>query len=235
MSPYTEVKSVIYLIGGPPRCGKTTLARRLAGAMHCSWIQTDYLEAAISRYLPGHDDRQNPKPAATAAGRYDILYATYSAAQGIAYDRARAQRIWPGVQALIAMAVSDGEDLVLEGFHIDPVLVDHVAAPTEAAGRRAVRCVFLVREDVENTVAGIRRPSRTNDWLLRGIQQDVTFERIMHMIVLYSKAIRADAERSHFPVVLVDGDFDRQIEYAMSVLQNTGTNSASAEPVMDRR
>ncbi len=219
MSPYAEVKSVIYLIGGPPRCGKTTLARRLAGAMHCSWIQTDYLEAAVSCYLPNHGDRQNPEPAANAAGRYDILYATYSADQCVAYDRARARRIWPGVQALIAMALSDGEDLILEGFHVDPVLVGQIAAPTDADGLGAVRCVFLVREDVENTVASIRRSSPTNDWLLRGIQQDVTFERIAHMIVLYSRAIRADAERRRFPVIPVDGDFDRQIEHAVRALQ----------------
>jgi hypothetical protein len=77
-----------------------------------------------------------------------------------------------------------------------------------------VRCIFLVREDVENTLSSIRRSSRTNDWLLRGIRQDVTFERIAHMIVLYSSAIGADAERRRFPVVAVDRDFGRQIVQA---------------------
>src|SRR5438067_9292419 len=126
------VMSVIYLIGGPPRCGKTTLARRLASTVHCPLIQTDYLEAAISCYLPdsdydGLEHQQDPEPEATAANRNDIVYATYSAAQCIAYDRARAQRTWPGVQALIENALSDGEDLILEGFHVDPMLVDQVA------------------------------------------------------------------------------------------------------------
>ena len=33
---------MIYLIGGPPRCGKTTLARQLARIVQSPWLQTDH-------------------------------------------------------------------------------------------------------------------------------------------------------------------------------------------------
>lgn len=35
---------MIYLIGGPPKCGKTTLAKQLAKKLGIQWVATDTLE-----------------------------------------------------------------------------------------------------------------------------------------------------------------------------------------------
>ena len=89
---------MIYLIGGPPRCGKTILARRLAGLVGCPWLQTDYLETAFSSYFPpGEYDLQRLAlgPDVPRGRRNDALYATSSAAEIIAHYRALAKRAWP--------------------------------------------------------------------------------------------------------------------------------------------
>lgn len=40
-----------YLIGGPPRCGKTTLAKELSSRLGVSWISTDMIDNMLKPYL----------------------------------------------------------------------------------------------------------------------------------------------------------------------------------------
>lgn len=39
---------MIYLIGGPPRCGKTTVAKLLSKKLDIPWISTHTLESIVS-------------------------------------------------------------------------------------------------------------------------------------------------------------------------------------------
>ena len=43
---------MIYLIGGPPKCGKTTLAKKLAGKYQIPWISADTLQNIVWAYTP---------------------------------------------------------------------------------------------------------------------------------------------------------------------------------------
>lgn len=43
---------MIYLIGGPPKCGKTTLAKKLAQEHGISWISADTLQNIAWAYTP---------------------------------------------------------------------------------------------------------------------------------------------------------------------------------------
>ncbi len=212
---------MIYLLGGPPRCGKTTIARRLAGAIGSPWLQTDYLESAFATYVPAGEYAPrvlDAGPGVPRERRNDAVYARYSAAEIIGYYRALAGRTWPGLRAIVEYALFDGEDLVLEGFHLDPADIRPflvAADPREAA---QVRPAFLVREDLNDTLASIRRGGHKNDWVLTKTQQEITFTRIARMITQYGAAIRAEAKQAGFPVFTMDGDFDRQAEATLKRL-----------------
>ena len=213
---------MIYLIGGPPRCGKTTVARRLASAVGCSWVQTDWLESAFSAYVPPgeHEPRRlDPGRDVPRESWNDVVYATFSAVEIIAYYRAMAERAWPGVRTMIEYALFDEEDFIIEGYHIDPALVQRFLAAADPGTAREVRAAFLVREDRADILAGIGRGGHKNDWVLTKTRQDATFERIAEMIVQYSVVVRADAERAGFVVHSVDGDFDRQVARAVELLR----------------
>lgn len=182
------------------------------------------METAFAYYVAGEYDAPEhrrvlpPGVSENASNRNDVLYATYSAEQTIAYYRARAVRTWPGVQAFMEYALTDDEDLIIEGYHIDPRLVEAFAAPADTDLHRNVRRVFLVRDDVGEILTSIKQGSGRNDWVLRKTQQEVTFERIARMIALYSAAIRVDAQARGFPVIAMDEDFDRQIKHASDAL-----------------
>lgn len=42
---------MIYLIGGPPRCGKTTLAKEMSKKLRIPWVSTDALEVVTRAYV----------------------------------------------------------------------------------------------------------------------------------------------------------------------------------------
>jgi len=42
----------VYLIGGPPKCGKTTLAKTLSKRLSIPWISADTLQNIASVYIP---------------------------------------------------------------------------------------------------------------------------------------------------------------------------------------
>jgi len=42
---------MIYLIGGPPKCGKTTLARELSRKIKVPWIAVDTLQSIVWAYM----------------------------------------------------------------------------------------------------------------------------------------------------------------------------------------
>ena len=84
------------LLGGPPRCGKTIVARRLAGETGSAWLQTDYLEAAFAASVPAGESA--PPELATGPGvprerRNDAVYARYSAAEIVGYLSRRLSKL----------------------------------------------------------------------------------------------------------------------------------------------
>lgn len=42
---------MIYLIGGPPKCGKTTLAKKLSKELGIQWVVSDTLQVVVREYV----------------------------------------------------------------------------------------------------------------------------------------------------------------------------------------
>jgi 2-phosphoglycerate kinase len=202
---------MIFLIGGPPRCGKTTLAGKLAAALGCSWLPCDYLGSAISRYVP-IEQREELFPSMGIGESNDVRYAQLSADEMIVGYRTKARTTWTGLQALIEYAIADERDFVLEGFHIEPGFARQMAM---AHGVEAISAVFLYREDIEDIVAGLKRGEGKNDWVRRNTREEVTFRRIATMISRYGQAIREEAARERFPAFNLDHRFDAQLDAAL--------------------
>jgi len=160
--------AVIYLLGGPPCCGKTTVARQLARASGSAWMHTDYLATAFAAYAHT-DDASAPQlalpPGMPRERRNDARYARYTATEVVAHYRALAGRAWPGLRAIIEYALFDGESLVLEGFHFDPALLRDWLAGDGAGYAGDVMPVFLVREEPTDIERALRRGGHARDWV----------------------------------------------------------------------
>lgn len=201
---------MIYLIGGPPRSGKTTLAKRLSARLRIGWVSTDTLESIVREHTPAKDQpKRFPKNVLRkkAPGGNDDLYTKFSAkeiahaylTQGKACDKA--------ITAFVADCVSEGHDFVLEGYQLGPKLVAELVKRFP----REIRVVFLVKQDVRALVEGFGKNSAKNDWVLQKTKKAATFEKIARMLSYFGARIKAEAERYRFPVECMDKDFLKTI------------------------
>ena len=205
---------MIYLIGGPPRCGKTTLAERFAATIRSSWLSVDYLSTVVSGYIP-QDELQSRYPSLEVPRNNDLRYARYTAAEVIDNYCTKAATTWPGLRWFIEYALGDGRDFVLEGYQVEPRFVQELQ---NAEGHERIRAVFLYREDVSDIAESIQKGTDPNDWALRTTHETSTFERIASMIGQYGGWFRDEAIRYGFATFNMDHNFQGQLVRAMDYL-----------------
>jgi 2-phosphoglycerate kinase len=206
---------MIYLIGGPPRCGKSTLARKLAALTGASWVPADYLTTIISGYISAAElPVRLPR-----LGRFrdnDEKYARFSAAEIIQNYRIKAEASWQAIQAFTDYAVSDAHSVILDGYQIEPRFVQLYCAQSP---QHPIRAVFLYRMDVDALCADLKRSTTPNDWVLSYTKEEVTFAKIAAMIGEYSAIFRAEAARYELPAFNIDGDFEQRVAAVLAFLQ----------------
>mgnify|MGYP005857200179 CR=1 FL=1 len=231
---------MIYLIGGPPRCGKTTVARILARRTGASCLALDNLERVVSHYMPA-DERAASLPEFAEPGSNE-RYAAHSAAEIIAILRTSARTMWPAIHILIHSALDQGQDLILEGYQLEPAFMGEFTpetlpcplTPYQAemvqrgageflahAGDPRIRAAFLCRHDPADIQAGFARATDPNDWILGQSNWPVTLQRIAAMISAYSDVIRRQAAACGAAAFSMDYAFEDQVERVVSFLMST--------------
>jgi hypothetical protein len=232
---------MIYLIGGPPRCGKTTVARRLATLTGASVVPIDYLGSVVYHYLsPAERARRFP----SWEGSLDEIYATHSASEIVAHYRIIARTLWPAIQVYSHFALAHQQDVILEGYHVEPALMEEflsqdqmqglqegaVSKHTRAMMRRGtgyaqahrndprIAVVFLYKLDATRIAATLTTGTDPHDWVRRAPITTQTAHRIASMIGLYGRHIRDEAAKCGLPAVNMDESFPQATETAVASL-----------------
>ena len=197
---------MIYLIGGPPRCGKSTAARRLSAVTGACWFPADYVGSMVTGYIP-EPDRDTLWPYSPLGA--DERYATFSAEEIIASYRTRARTSWLALESFVAYALYEGRDFVVEGYHVEPEFAHRMVSEY---GEGSVRAAFLCKLDEADIVAGIAKGVPENDWLVSGVTEEGAYPRVAAMVSRYSEIVRGEAERYGLPWFGMDHDFQAKID-----------------------
>ena len=204
---------MLYLIGGAPRCGKTTVARQLAQRQCCSRLAADYLGTAFTNYIPATElQTRYPDWHTTTV---DERYERYTTHEIITNYRTKAATTWPGLRDVLSYTLYEQHEIVVEGYHLEPAFV-HELVTTHPQFR--IQALFLYRTGAAQLQEDLQRSTDPQDWVMRSATQATTFERIAAMVTQYSRFFKTEAELYGFPVSSMDGSFDAGIDRAMERL-----------------
>lgn len=200
---------MIYLIGGPPKCGKTTLAKRLAAKCHISWISADTLENIVWAYTP-EEKRPALFPHSSWRGdSNDEFYSEHSAEEIVRNYITQGQATYDAISMMAETYLTDEDDFIVEGYQVTPEIVDRIF---KKFGHEHVKEVFLVRQDEQKFIQDIHKSTTPNDWVIRKTKDKATYGKIAAMIAKYSRYFENEAEKYGLKVFSMDEDFDQQLD-----------------------
>jgi 2-phosphoglycerate kinase len=207
---------MIYLIGGPPRCGKTTLAEALGKRTSAPVFSIDHLGAVISPYIPADQQRSAfPMAAARAkaGGSNDAFHASHAPTEIVELYLRQAETYWPGVESFVRYGLRDEHELILEGWQLLPRMVSILTTPEN---RDRLSVLFLFKKDANQILSGLK--SGQNDWVTRHTRNESTFLAIAEMIAGFGGYTEAEAERNQLRAVNTESDFEEKIASAVNLL-----------------
>jgi 2-phosphoglycerate kinase len=218
---------MIYLIGGPPRCRKTTVTKILAEQLGIPWLSADTLESVVSQtLLEVYGSKKNshytalfPKDALRRAtdGSNDHLYSSNTPATISEAYRIQGETTKKAIETMVACEISEGHDYIIEGYQVHPALAYYLSQEKYPS---QVRTLFIVKQDLDSVTVGLKANVGHNDWAQLKTATETTYLKIAEMITVYSKWFIQEAHRTNQPFLDMDsGGFDNQVKYAVEQLK----------------
>lgn len=208
---------MIYLIGGPPKCAKTTLAKRFSKTASIPWVSSDTLQNVIKPYIPEQDFAANFPSSSMRYDSNDEKYAQQTTEEIVGAYRQQAKTVYDAIESFVASEIADGNDYIIEGFHVEPELIARLTSQFPDQ----VRGVLVVKIDAKLFIEDINKSTTPNDWIhTRTKDNPITFPKIAAMVSEYSQQLKAEAQRYDLKVLEFDHDFDDQLEVAIGYLTN---------------
>lgn len=209
---------MVYLIGGPPRSGKTILSEKLAAKKSYPYFALDHITSVISPYIPG-DEYQSKLPLRMARreANYDndIFYSKYSPEEIVGFYRRQSEAYWSGFENFIKYAIRDEHDLIIEGWQLLPHLLSTIITPENLA---KLKIIFIYKISVKNIIGGLKANLTKNDWVVKNTKAESTFLAIAQTMSLFGRYIEKEAKKYNFRSINTDFDFTKKIEESLEFM-----------------
>jgi 2-phosphoglycerate kinase len=207
---------MIYLIGGPPKCGKTTLAKMMLKKFGIPWISTDTLQNVGWVYFSKKDKKSKFPSKQLKVKNNDEKYKKYSIKEIITAYIKQANTAYKAVDMFALCEIKDGNDYIIEGYHIEPKLAYELI---KKYGTKNIRPVFLVKSDQNKFIKDIKKSTTPNDWILARTKNIATYAKIAEMVCEYSKYFKRKVKKYNYKVYNTDKNFNKQLNKAIRYLK----------------
>jgi 2-phosphoglycerate kinase len=209
---------MIFLIGGNPRGGKSTLAKMLSQKKSIPYISIDDITSIIKSYIPENDHHEKfPQSMHRIEVNHDndAYFTKYTAEEIINFYYKQAETIWAGVQKFIEYALARNLDYILEGWEIFPEFLQTVI---NNSNKNHIKVVFLVKEEHNEIVRGIKIGKSQNDWILKDTHKEETYLKIAEMISAMGKKITTEAQKGNFLIINMDNNFEDKLNSLLETI-----------------
>lgn len=202
----------IYLIGGPPKCGKTTLAKRMSRELSIPWISSDTLENLAFAYSRKEDHEKLFPHSYLRGNSNDEFYSNHTAEDIVQGYVEQSKTTYPAISMMVETYLTDQDNFIIEGYQVTPEIVSQVITKF---GNKHIKTAFLVKHDEEKMLKDFHKSTTPNDWILRKTKKEETFVRIARMIACYSEHVEQEAKKYNLPVYATDLDFEKTLKTVM--------------------
>src|SRR3989339_807734 len=179
---------MIYLIGGPAKCGKTTLSKQMSKKYGIPWVSSDTLQVVAWKYVEKYASSEEMKKLyphnAVRAKTNDEMYSKNTPQQIAKNYIKQAQATYDAIDMFCICEIADGNDYIVEGYHVTPQLA---ARLIKKYGRKHFRVLFLIKLDTKKFVQDLQKSTTPNDWILAKTREKETFNKIAEMVSFYGK------------------------------------------------
>ena len=216
----------VYLIGGPPKCGKTTLAKTLSKKLSIPWISADTLQNIVYSYTEEKDLPKYFPHIYLKGATNDETYGKNSSKTLIQGYIGQAKTSYKAISMVTETQIIDQDDYIIEGYQVSPEIVDQII---KKFGNQNIKTIFLIKQDQNKFIEDIHKSTTPNDWIIRKTKEEETFTKIAKMIVEYSNYFEEQARKYSFHVLNMDQDFENQIEAAINLLTKPNASNQIEE------
>lgn len=181
----------IFLIGGAPTTGKSTLAEGLSKKLNLPWISTDHIRTImrVTAERERYPDLFLPEGQETAEAFLGSFEADYIAK----LELMQAEATWPGVKKIIDEDYTWVNGFIIEGVNITPDLVGR-----DYKDNLSIQAVFVVDHNEERIREVIFNRGLFDD---SNKYPDQYKQKEVEWVKIYTREIEEQAKRNGFPIV----------------------------------
>jgi 2-phosphoglycerate kinase len=199
---------MIYLIGGAPRCGKTTLSKTIASKKRISFISMDVLRPMImASFKKGEWKKIFPSEnIETPKGKFQ--FEVIDSREAVKIMNIESSTTWPPIKALIEKLIEREEDYVIEGANLMPKYLKQLK---RTKYRKHIRVVYLVKTDLEKIKNGFAKTTKgVYDWMYPYIKgDDDRITMAAQYVQGYGRYFEKEAKKNGFDVFNTQDNFNK--------------------------
>lgn len=195
----------IYLIGGPPGAGKSTLGISLATRLTCSYLTIDDLRTSL---IAVTDPSLHPDLHVIGLPDPWTYFTDTDPTAMIDHAFAQHTALWPGIERVIRKRAGNHQSAVIEGWHLLPDLVANVES-------KAAHPIWI---DVDHSVLE-ERERKVWDFYARSRDPELMLRNFLARSTRWNDLMRNSAAEHGYPTITQDGTItvDDMVERVLDI------------------
>lgn len=191
---------MIYLIGGAPRTGKSTIAKQFAISINGRFVSTDELEGP----------NQDPSVFFSDDATKNIL----TPKERLESIIKEANQIIHDIDGIISTAISNHEVIVIEGVHLFP---GYVSGLIKKFGEKNLKALFIGSSNTGLILQGMNHNTSPNNWP-QDFDQDV-MRQIALFVKEFSDYIHTESKKYNLPYKERSNNFQKDTNEVIEELK----------------